>query len=116
MAQDSRKTFGQYVAWARRKAGLNLRDMAALIKKEDGTPISNQYLSDIENDKRNPPSDHLIEQIAKILGEYVEEVTPEVLYLKARRVPPYIDSEHVDGYQARELYEAMRKQLETIAA
>lgn len=116
MTQGARKTFGQYVGWARREAGFNLRDMAALIKKEDGTSITNQYLSDIENDKRNPPSDHLIEQMAKVLGEYVEEVTPEVLYLKARRVPPYIDSGSVDGHQARELYQAMRKKLESIAA
>jgi transcriptional regulator with XRE-family HTH domain len=116
MTQDSRKTFGQYIAWARRQAGLNLRDMAALVKKEDGTPISNQYLSDLENDNRNPPSDYLIEKIAQVLGEYVEEVTPEILYLKARRLPPYIDPGSANGRQAKALYQAMLKQLESIAA
>ena len=55
---ETSQTFGQYIAWARERAGLTLREMAALIIKEDGTPMSNQYLSDIENDRRNPPADH----------------------------------------------------------
>lgn len=113
--ERSRTTFGQYIRGARKKAGYNLRDMAARVKKEDGEPISYQYLNDIENDRRNPPSDHLIEQIAKVLSEKVREVTPEVLYLRARRVPPDIDPGVADGHQAKAAYNAMRRKLEVAA-
>jgi transcriptional regulator with XRE-family HTH domain len=113
--EKSRTTFGEYISWARREAGYNLREMAALVKKEDEQPISYQYLNDLENDRRNPPSDHLIEQIAKALSKRVPEVTPEVLYLKARRVPPYIDSGVANGYQARAAYQAMLRKLEVAA-
>lgn len=33
----------------------------------DGEPISPQYLNDIEHDRRNPPSQLIIEQLAKQL-------------------------------------------------
>ena len=108
-------TFGQYISWARKKAGLNLRDMAALITKEDGEPISNQYLSDIENDKRNPPSDHMLEQMAKVLKERVPEVTAALLYLKARRVPPYINSGTNNGLQAEVAFKALSEKLDAAA-
>lgn len=109
--ENSRTTFGQYIAWARDQSGLTLREMAALVIKEDGQPISNQYLSDIENDRRNPPSDHLIEEIARVLKRRVPEVSAEVLYLKARRVPPDIDAGRVNGQQARAAINAMRRKI-----
>jgi transcriptional regulator with XRE-family HTH domain len=40
-----------------------------VVKDEDGGAISPQYLNDIEHDRRNPTSDHLIKQFAKVLGE-----------------------------------------------
>jgi len=113
--ENSRVTFGQYLAWARRKAGLKLKDMAARIIKEDGEPITNQYLSDIELGKRNPPSDYLIEQIAAVLHERVEEVTPEILYFKARRLPPYIDSAPSNGLEVQAAFQALREKLEAAA-
>jgi transcriptional regulator with XRE-family HTH domain len=108
-------SFGQYLAWARRKAGLNLRDMAALIIKEDGEPISNQYLSDIETGRRNPPADYLLERIAEVLGERVPEVTAEILYLKARRVPPYINSNISNGREAQAAFMELRDRLDAAA-
>lgn len=113
--ENSRRTFGQYIAWARGKAGYNLREMAALVRKEDGEPISHQYLSDLENDRRNPPSDHLIEEIARVLNERLSEVTSELLYLKARRVPPDIDPGIVSEHQARAAFNAFRKKLQIAA-
>jgi transcriptional regulator with XRE-family HTH domain len=75
-------TFGQVIAKYRKRAGYNLREMALLVKKEDDTPISFSYLCDIENDRRNPPSDHIINQLAAVL-----DVSPNLLYLYARRLP-----------------------------
>jgi transcriptional regulator with XRE-family HTH domain len=61
-------SFGQIIADARRKLGISQKDLAKRIrKKEDGEPISPQYLNDIERDRRNPPSELLISQFAQEL-------------------------------------------------
>jgi transcriptional regulator with XRE-family HTH domain len=61
-------TVGQVIAAARKKAGMSQKDLAASVLKEDGTPISPPYLNDIERDRRNPPSPHLLQQFATVLG------------------------------------------------
>lgn len=68
-------TFGQFILKQRKEFGLSQKDLAALIKKEDGTPISAQYLNDLERDRRNPPSDFLLKQLAielKIPLDYIQ--------------------------------------------
>ena len=52
------------------------------ILKEEGDPITPQYLNDIEHDKRTPSSDHLVKQFAAEL-----KISPDVLYSLAGRVP-----------------------------
>lgn len=76
-------TFGQIVADARKKACLSQKDLAARITKEDGTPISPQYLNDIERDRRNPPSEYLIGQFARVLG-----IPENYLYYMVDQLPP----------------------------
>lgn len=61
------KTFGQIIAEARKALGISQKDLATKIRKEDGDPISPQYLNDIEHDRRDPPSEFFIEQFAKHL-------------------------------------------------
>ena len=61
-------TFGTLISEARRAKGLSQKDLAAKVKKEDGQAISAQYLNDIEHDRRNPPSEFLIAQMAGLLG------------------------------------------------
>ena len=56
--------------------------LAEKVKKEDGQPISAQYLNDIEHDRRNPPSEFLIAQIAQILN-----LDKDVLCLVAGTIP-----------------------------
>ncbi len=55
------------IAEARKRAGLSQRDLATRILKEDGAAISPQYLNDLERDRRNPPSPHLIREFAREL-------------------------------------------------
>ena len=74
--------FGKIIADARKKAGLSQKELASKIKKEDGNPISAQYLNDIEHDRRNPPSEFLIAQFAKEL-----KVSKEYLVLAAGSLP-----------------------------
>src|SRR4051812_37638742 len=59
--------FGQIISDARKALGFSQKELAERIKKEDGEPISPQYLNDIERDRRNPPSEYLIGQFAKEL-------------------------------------------------
>lgn len=61
------KTFGQIISEARKALGLSQKDLAARVLKEEGEPISPQYLNDIEHDRRNPPSEFIIDQLAKQL-------------------------------------------------
>lgn len=63
-----RLTFGQAITELRRNRGLNQRQLAAQVKKDDGTSISQQYLNDIENGRRSPSGERLIEQLAVALG------------------------------------------------
>ena len=74
-------TFGHILAEARQRAGLSQKQLAALITKADGRPISPQYLNDLEHDRRNPPSEFLVTQFARVL-----HLEKDYLMLAAGRV------------------------------
>lgn len=76
------ETLGQHIATARKAKGLSQKELAAQIKREDGTAISPQYLNDIEHDRRTPSSDHLVKQFASIL-----ELDLDYTYYLADRFP-----------------------------
>jgi transcriptional regulator with XRE-family HTH domain len=99
-------TFGQIIAEARKKANLSQKELAARIKKEDGQPISPQYLNDIERDRRNPPSDLLIEQFAAILM-----IEKDVLYFYAGELPSDVKDTQTDSEHVVAAYKAFRKAL-----
>lgn len=103
-------SFGRIIANARRRANKNLREAAALITKEDGETISFQYLSELENDRRNIPSDHIIDQIAKAYS-----VSRNYLYYQAGRIPPDFPKT-VKEQLADKIYQTMREKLEKSAA
>ena len=46
---------------------MNQKDLAQKVRRENGSPISASYLNDIEHDRRNPSSEHLIKQFASAL-------------------------------------------------
>ncbi len=56
--------FGEIISEARKRRGMSQKELAARLKKEDGSHISPQYLNDLEHDRRHPPSEHLLKQIA----------------------------------------------------
>ena len=64
----NKKTFGNIVSSFRKKKNLSQKELAQKIMREDGDPISPQYLNDIEHDRRSPSSDHIIKQFSKALG------------------------------------------------
>lgn len=70
------------------------------IIKEDGQPISPQYLNDIEHDRRQPDSPHLIEQFATHLN-----IKAELLYFEAGKLAqdalrPADEKTIVEAYKA----------------
>ena len=105
--EDSRKTFGQTIAESRRDAGYSLKYVAARVKKEDGEPITHQYLSDLERDRRLPPQDKLIKQLAEVLG-----ISETFLYIKAKRLPPSFDTD--SERQARLAADAIGRAIEEL--
>jgi transcriptional regulator with XRE-family HTH domain len=76
------KTFGSLISEARRAKGLSQKDLASQVKKEDGPAISAQYLNDIEHDRRNPPSEFIIGQMAELL-----DFDKDTLCLAAGAIP-----------------------------
>lgn len=79
-------TFGQALIAARQGAGIQQKIVAAAVIKEDGVSISASYLNDLEHDRRQPPSDHIIEQLAIAL----KMPDPNLLYYFAGRFPPVL--------------------------
>ena len=75
------KTLGEVLAEARKRRGLILKAVAARVLKDDGKPMSQPYLNDIELGHRGPPSDGMIRQLARVLG-----VELDVLRFYANRV------------------------------
>lgn len=57
---------GDVINQARRARRWSLRQLAAQARKEDGTPISPQYLNDIELNRRTP-APHVLHELAQLL-------------------------------------------------
>ena len=88
--------------------GISQKDLAGKIRKEDGVTISPQYLNDIEHDRRDPPSEFLIEQFAKQL-----KLSKEHLLAAAGRWPADIRDRlaAADPKKVEEAFTAFRKVL-----
>lgn len=99
-------TFGQVIATARKDLGISQRELAQKVLKEDGRPISPQYLNDIERDRRNPPGDHLLEQFARELT-----LDKDYLYFVAGKFPSDVRSGTSSPKQVEEALRAFRRTL-----
>jgi transcriptional regulator with XRE-family HTH domain len=99
------KTFGTIVAEARRAIGMSQKELASKVKKEDGQAISPQYLNDVERDRRNPPNEYLIAQIAAAL-----KVDKDVLCVSAGMAPEDLKKLAATNPQhLEEVFKAFRK-------
>lgn len=101
-------TFGETIAKARRDKMISQKDLASMVKKEDGEPISQQYLSDIEHGRRVPSSDHLLKQFADAL-----DLETEVLATRAGELPEDVRRETPtkDEKQIKKAWKAFRREL-----
>ena len=100
-------SFGRQISKARKAMALSQKELAArIMKEEDGTPISPQYLNDIEHDRRSPTSDHLIRQFAEVLN-----IDEGVLFLLAGKIPDDLRSQVSDPAKAAEAFVNFRRAI-----
>jgi len=101
------KTFGQVIMEARKKAGLTQKEVAERLRRGDGRKVLPPYLNDLEHDRRYPPENAVIDQLAKILG-----VSADVLYFHANRLSEDLNRA-AEGTDVQAAFRAFRKALET---
>ncbi len=76
------KTFGQVIVDARKAASLTQKAVAERLRRADGRRVLPPWLNDLEHDRRYPPENPVIEQLAQVLN-----VSTDFLYFHARRLP-----------------------------
>jgi transcriptional regulator with XRE-family HTH domain len=101
-------TFGQAISQKRKELDMNQKELAAKIKREDGGPISPQYLNDIEHDRRSPSSDLMVQQFAKVL-----DLNSDYLYYLAGKIPTDIVDKNLPPEKIEKLMVAFRKQIKS---
>jgi transcriptional regulator with XRE-family HTH domain len=97
-------TFGTYISEARKRLKWSQKELAARILREDGETISPQYLNDIEHDRRNPSSDHLIQQFATVL-----KVNADYLHYLAGKLPDEIRQRNLSEKEVEQAFRVFRK-------
>jgi transcriptional regulator with XRE-family HTH domain len=105
MSQSAPLTFGRYIADARKKLQMSQKELASqILREEDEEPISPQYLNDIERDRRNPSSDHLIQQFAKVL-----KIDADYLSYLAGKLPEEIRRKNLSEDAVKAAFLVFRK-------
>ncbi len=99
-------TFAKMISDARKQAGLSQKELTARIVKEDGTPISPQYLNDLEHDRRNPPGTHMLKQFAEVLAIDYDELS-----FAANQYPEDWTAQQHSPEKIRAAFQAFRKEL-----
>ncbi len=99
-----KKTFGQVLTEARKRASLTQKEVAERLS-EDGRTIDAPYLNAVEHDRRRPPLNYLIEQLAQIIG-----ISAEVLFFHANRMPAEMEGDPKEE-EVEAAYQAFRKAL-----
>lgn len=74
--------FGEFLKDLRIRKGLRLRDV------EEATEVSNSYLSQVENGKRNPPHPDILRKLASVYGVSLNDLMVEAGYLDPKVKKP----------------------------
>jgi|SRR5579872_2869574 len=107
---DVPSSLGDAISRKRKALGLSQRELAERIKKEDGQPITPQYLNDIERDRRTPSSDNMVEQFASALG-----IDQEYLRKFAGKYPSDIVKAQVGEAEFTRELRAFRQRLQFVS-
>ena len=98
------QTFGSAIGQARKSLGWSQKELASKIQREDGDPISPQYLNDIEHDRRRPSSDRMVLRIAEVL-----DLKADWLYFLAGKFPSDLRDQNLSENDVARLMVAFRK-------
>lgn len=105
MTRSQPVTFGSFISEARKNLKMSQKELAEkILREDDGEPISPQYLNDIERDRRNPTSDHLIQQFAKAL-----KIDGDYLHYLAGILPDEIRKKHLPQDAVKAGFTAFRR-------
>jgi len=99
-------TAGDIISTGRKRAGLTLKEVAAQVVKEDGTPISLSYLNDVEHNRRPAPSPHLLKQLADTL-----HLSYEYLLFLAGDLPDDLQDDSYTPEAVEAAFQAFRRTL-----
>lgn len=99
-------SFGEVISRARKDTGWSQKELARRIWREDNETISQQYLNDIEHDRRNPSSDHIIGQFSVAL-----DIPPDYLHYLAGRLPPDIREQNLSQEHVERAFASLRSLL-----
>ncbi len=103
---ETAPTFGRVITEARKRLGISQKQLAEAVRNEDGKSISPQYVNDLERDRRNPPSDYLLDQLATVL-----QLPREYLEYSAGRMPSDFRGMSNNPQQVEAAFQAFRKAL-----
>lgn len=98
-------SFGATIRAARKQRSLSQRGVADQVRKEDGSPITQQYLNDIELDRRIP-AHHVIKDLARVL-----HLDPDLLDAMAGQLPRDVDLSRYKPERIVKAMKAFRKEL-----
>lgn len=101
------ESFGQIISSERRARGASLKDVAGVILKADGHPISLQYLANLEKDMR-APSPELVPQFARLFG-----LPADLLFAVLGLLSPDLHAWAGSRAQLLSALQAFRQALET---
>lgn len=96
-------SLGQQIAADRKRLEMSQKDLASRVIKEDGQPVSPQFLNDVERDRRRP-SGYILKGIADVLGKNVDEY-----HLLAGQLPPDVISGQAPPGRFEEVMKAFRR-------
>jgi transcriptional regulator with XRE-family HTH domain len=97
------RTLGKTISEKRRQKQLSQKQLADRTLREDGQPISPQFLNDIERDRRRP-GPFILNALAKNL-----ELDPDELHFLAGQVPPDMVAGSTDDNRLKEVMQAFRR-------
>jgi transcriptional regulator with XRE-family HTH domain len=96
-------SLGEQITTDRKAKEMSQKELASLVRKEDGQPISPQFLNDLERNRRRP-SNQILKSIAEVLGASVDEY-----HLLAGQLPPDVVAGVAPPGRVDEVMKAFRR-------
>ena len=97
------RSLGDMVAAKRKERGLTYSQLAQLVLRPDGKPVSPTFLNDIEHDRRQP-GPQVLAALAAALG-----LSTDDLHLAAGQLPPDLVAGRVTRGRLQQVLDAIQR-------